>query len=1163
MKHFLQVVCFLALCCIALSSASKVSTVRLAEASPAGRLRVNYQLSSSANEDEFVLLDHSAFTSNNPPVMTFELYQSAAEARQKRTGTLSGSVMIELFRIVPASNNGDDNVEFVTSKQLPLSAFSLNQHGPLVMELSAPLSTVFPFEEFLAPHFMYKWRIRQAVRRMRGPQQNAATSNYFHPASSFAFLRIAKAFGPNSPSEWIERISTENLFRVDFIAPAAFKSLVLYTSGIGAFEAYVNGVRTNDHVLDPGTTDFAKYSLASVDDVTKLVATGQKTTLGFMLGNGWYGMPQGYGKTPKLRFELVADNNTVLAFSSPSSTKIKTGPISYDSIYNGETYSCSAEVTGWNLPQYSFSPAWPFAKAVNSTTFNPEIVFRYFPAIRINETLLPVAITNPAPGIQVVDFGREVSGFCEIVVSGYSGTITLHHGEIMDHYDPGQGKFVYFGNLRSALATDTYTTCPQAGVNYTYRPRFTYHGFRFVQVNTSGSTARLLSIKALAFFSAVKPVATFSSSHPTLNTLHQHILWGQTANLMSYPSDCDQRDERLGWMADGWLSSDEAISNFDMHQFYKNWASIIVSDQVNGMVGDVSPYIRYGSRPADPTWGMALPYIANQLWLNYADEAVLGFFYNASLQWVEYLASREASSGMKGMYAYYGDWVPPPPAQKATNSFVSAFSLVYSTQLVLDMAVALGAKEVPMLESQLKAFSSSFKAAWFNSSTRTYDIGVQTTFVLPMAVLGLVPFDVALGLLAEVEGTRFHLDTGIVGVRFLFDALSQTGHSDAALEIILQETYPGYAFEWNNDLETPATTLWELWDAPTEGPGMNSRNHIMDGSVDTWLHRHVGGIQQTMKKGQKVPTGFREVTLHADVAEFYSPVRGSNASRRIREDEDGVVHFSWQRHGGVVCEKAARGRPIELDCGSLGGVLTAFDFVSVGNPMGMCQGYEAAPHCHANSSLVALLTEKCLGKQRCNLPMWWSGSSEIEALERDRQSFAAPIGERHAAGPHCGESHITAAVRGVCSGSTAFTVRASVPAHTSATIVVPTFAVSSPNIDVSGLIDDHLLEQRLDDSFSFSSVTYELMTNAWPETVNFEVTSSRPPVEHPVFNALIALDGRKLAKLHRTAGIPLAAVAAIERGCVGQRLTGAMCAAALDGASNQPWRNQLVGIFVD
>ena len=1152
-KSVIALAAMLTLCAV-VQGLSITKAKRVLEA-PAGRMRVNWmsplqQTASGEDGGSDIVLVQAASSSgaaSSSPIMSFELYRKGAEGRRLVANevaeqTLIGTATIEVRRLPSTMMTADEQNAAPLVATLPLSAFDVTYPSPLVIECSISLEKAFGRQ--IEPHWVYAWRV-QAKRGVGSAKPSSVT--HIHPWSSWAKFRLAHAFDDNSdmPSVWVERKTTENLFRTTFTLPAGFKSAVLYTSGIGAFEAYVNGVRSNDHVLDPGTTDFAAYSLVSVDDVTKLVQPGAVNTLGFMLGNGWYGMPQGYGKTPKLRFELVLDNGTVAAFSSPSTTVMKIGPIVYDSIYNGETYICDLETANWNLPSFNAS-SWSSAVA-SATTFAPILVFRDFAAIRVNETLSPVSITTPAAGIQVVDFGREVSGVCEIVVSG-AGSITLHHGEILDHYDPGQGKFVYFGNLRSALATDTYTACTSGGsANYTYRPRFTYHGFRFVQINTTGSI-KLLSIKAKAFFSNVKPTSTLAPGHPTLATLHQHILWGQTANLMSYPSDCDQRDERLGWMADGWLSSDEAASNYDMHGFYRNWVRVMIADQVNGMVGDVTPYIRYGSRPADPTWGMALPYVANLIWLNYGDQGVLREFYNASLKWVEYLASRESQSGMKNMYAYYGDWVPPPPAAKATNSFVSAFSVVYSTQLVLDMAFALNnTKDVPMLQSQLESFLGKFKAAWFNQSTKTFDIGVQTTFALPMSLLGLVPFDVALGLLAEVESTKFHLDTGIVGVRFLFDALSSTGHSDAALEVILQETYPGYAFEWNNDLETHATTLWELWDAPLEGPGMNSRNHIMDGSVDTWMHRHVGGISQ-----EAGSTAYRQLKLHADVAEFFSPVRSSNASRKLfRSEVDDEVSFAWERHGGVVCEKAARGRPIELNCGSNGGVLSQFDFVSVGNPEGMCQGYAISSSCHQNASLQLQLEQHCLGKSRCVLDRWWD-NAETSALETDRREFGGKIAQprSQASAGHCSESHIVAAVRGVCSSGASYSVKATIPPHTAATIVVPTFATRSPQIAISGISDPR---QLLLKSSIASTSTYSLFTEENREQITFTVTSSDKQqglLVLPVRDVLVGQDALRLAKLHDTAGIPFQDVAAIEHVCIGENLAKAsgLCAAALDGA---------------
>jgi len=991
-----------------------------------------------------------------------------------------------------------------------------------VSEFATSLEDLFGASA-IRQHTTYTWRVVM--------QDSGVVSE----PSTFQTAFFYEDGNPNfAPSTWVERKSAENIFRASFLAPAKITTAVLYSSGVGAFEAFINGLRSNDHVLDPGTTDFAAFSLVSMDDITGHVVPGVKNTLSFMLGNGWYGMPQAYDKTPKLRFVLMV-NGAVAAYSAENTTRMNSGPITYDNIYNGETYNCNKEISNWMSPSFN-DASWAFAVR-SAATFNPAMVVRDFPAIRIKRDLAPVNISHPAPGIQVVDFGREVSGVCEIVVEGQS-TISLHHGEMMDHYDKGMSQYVYFRNLRSAMATDTYTSCTNIS-HATYRPRFTYHGFRFVQINSTG-TMSLKSIHAKAFFTHVKQTSTLASSHPVIRTLHQHILWGQTANLMSYPSDCDQRDERLGWMADGWLSSDESVSNFDMHTFYRNWVKIIISDQVLGMVGDVSPFVRYGSRPADPTWGLALPYVANLVWREYGDTGVLSKFYNASLAWVNYLVTREAAEGMKKLYAYYGDWVPPPPAAKASNSFVSAFSLVYATQLVLDMATALNSPDVPKLQKQLDSFLTSFNAAWFNPTSKTYDIGVQTTFALPMALLGLVPFDAALGLLTEVEGAKFHLDTGIVGLRFLFDALSSIGHSDAALEIILQETYPGFAFEWNNKLETHATTLWELWDAPLEGPGMNSRNHIMDGSVDAWLHRHVGGVRQTPKS-----TAFRDIEIKPDVAVFFSPVQSATVTRVV--PRGGRIVSEWSRQGGVLCEKAAAGRAIELDCGNDGGVIDAIDFVSIGQPSGLCAGYKADHASHANASLLALLQEQCQGKRKCVLGSWWT-LPEAAALELQRQQAYDAAEDKHVI-----SSHIVAAVRATCTAAPSYTQRVVIPPHTTASIHTPRFAISRPTLRMSRVSVGTTIT-GVEDTPDF--VVTHLRTSGAEEEIHFRVVGdwARLAPIQTSFDTMTTLVG-----LHYTDTTPLRNAALVKRNCwtTATSSSSVACIDAISKASNA------FGWFVD
>jgi hypothetical protein len=483
---------------------------------------------------------------------------------------------------------------------------------------------------------------------------------------------------------------------------------------------------------------------------------------------------------------------------------------------------------------------------------------------------------------------------------------------------------------------------------------------------------------------------------------------------------------------------------------------------------------------------------------------------------------------MRSVYAYYGDWVPPPPASKASNSFVSSFSLVYTNQLLLGLARALKSNQTEFLSKQLSKLLEEFQAAWFNNHTNAYDIGVQTTYVLPMALEGLVPYNVALGLLDEIEKTNYHLDTGIVGLRFLFESLVRMGSPDVALEIVNQQTYPGYAYEWNNGIETPATTLWELWDAPLEGPGMNSRNHIMDGSVDTFIQTHAGGVTQHPDS-----VAHRHIVIRPTVAAFHSPVRDASLNKELPR---GVVKSEWQRNGGLVCEKAAAGDPLILSCGVDGGVLSEIEWASAGVPSGTCDRYRAHPSCHANSSLLHAISSRCLGKSRCQIDQWWS-SSDVQHLEDDRRVNGVTGGiatHDFVDSPlHCtGQSHIVAAIRARCSKPTHYRLSVELPAHTAGDVYIPRFAIVNPRAELhtNAVIDKAGAQETTD----FIFLPLRPSPNVTHLRVVISDASEGPPQSVPLVHAIEGSTKGVIGSFDRLEGLTLSQGASLKHACVGQ-----------------------------
>lgn len=315
--------------------------------------------------------------------------------------------------------------------------------------------------------------------------------------------------------------------------------------------------------------------------------------------------------------------------------------------------------------------------------------------------------------------------------------------------------------------------------------------------------------------------------------------------LLSSP----QRQERKGWMGDAALTVDEALYNFDLIKLYINFLNSIADSQgPDGEVPDTVPFSD-GDYPSDPNWGSALPTIAWQLYRHYYDVQVLSLFYSNIRAYVESVRAAYNSTGLAGLFSSYGDWVPPPPAPRTNESLTSSFAFMHDVSLLVNMSRILGytndTQTYMILYQQL---AQEFHRVFFNRTSPFYADGMQTAQILALALPNVVPSDLRNSVLnylvSDITGKGKHASTGIIGTAQLYPLLSDNGHHDLALELVTSITYPSYGYMFNNPYEN-ATTLWELWDAPFEGPGMNSRDHIMFGSVGAWFYSHLAGIDLT------------------------------------------------------------------------------------------------------------------------------------------------------------------------------------------------------------------------------------------------------------------------------------------------------------------------------
>ena len=699
----------------------------------------------------------------------------------------------------------------------------------------------------------YYWKVRY-----RDKDGNAST---YSSAGKFET-------GLLSASDWKAKwIGGGNQLRREFQLDARPVRARAYVTGLGYYELRINGKKVGDHVLDPAWTTYDKRVLYVTYDVTSCLRQGANA-VGVMLGQGWY---ESRAALVELRVEL--EGGRTVEVVSDGAWKAAQGPIVADSIYNGETYDARKETPGWDKPGYQDS-AWQAAKLVDG----PKGVLsaQMMPPIRVVDAIVPVKLTSPKPGTCVYDMGQNFSGWIQLRVKGPAGAkVRIRHAELI--YDDGT---LNTENLRKAKATDVYIL-RGGGREEVYEPRFTYHGFRYVELTGYPGTPTLDSIRGRVVNSAVEATGGFAASKQILNDIQKIIVWGALSNLHGVPTDCNQRDERMGWMADAHLVAETAILNFDMAAFYTNFLRDIRDIQSDdGAVTDTVPH-KFGRRPADPAWGSAYPLFVWYMYLHYGDHQVLEQHYDGIKAWADLLAAKAEDHIVN--YSYYGDWVP---VEETPGNLVSTFYYCWSTDIVSRVAEVLGKQgDAAAYRERAAEIRQAFHRKFYNAEVFGYGNGTQTANLLPL-YLDMVPKEVRGRVRRTLRDSivytnNTHLTTGILGTKYLLPFLTQADAPDLAYELATQTTYPS----WGYMLANGATTLWELWQEKT-GPSMNSHNHPMFGSVGAWFYQALAGI-----KPEAAKPGYRRILVQPQV------VRDLRWASGTIETPLGTASSSWRRTG--------------------------------------------------------------------------------------------------------------------------------------------------------------------------------------------------------------------------------------------------------------------------
>ncbi len=692
----------------------------------------------------------------------------------------------------------------------------------------------------------YSWQVRVW-------DNTGKSSGWSAPATfSMALLNAsdwkAKWIEPGYKEDSVLRPSP--LFRKEFAASKKIISAVAYITSHGMYEAQINGQRVGDAYLTPGWTSYKKRLQYQTYDVTNLLKNGNNA-IGVTLGSGWYRGIIGftnsvnvYGKDIALLFQLdiTYSDGSIATVVSDDSWKSSTGAIRYSEIYNGEIIDARMDKTGWANPGYSDSE-WSGVKVANHSM--NVLLATYNEPVKKHEIFKPVKIFTTPAGEKVIDFGQNLVGWVVVKVKGNAGDkIIVSHAEVLDK----AGNF-YTTNLREAKAQNTYIL--KGGATEIFEPHFTWQGFRYAKIEGNPGELSPGNFEAVALYSAMKPSGTFTSSHALVNQLQHNIQWGQKGNFLDVPTDCPQRDERLGWTGDAQAFSRTAAFNMNVNNFFAKWLKDLEADQVNGVVPFVIPNV-LGNAISSAGWADVATIAPWNMYLAYGDKRLLENQYSSMKAYVESIR-KSAKNDLWNSGFHFGDWLFYRPdddndgrAAVTDKYLIAQCFYAHSAQLLINAAKVLDKNDdATEYTSLLQKIKDAFVKEYVTGTGRLVS-STQTAYVLALN-FDMLPSGMqqqaAKRLAENVKNYGNHLTTGFLGTPYLCHVLTRFGFTDVAYKLLLQETYPS----WLYPVKMGATTIWERWDGQKpdstfQTPGMNSFNHYAYGAIGDWMYRVMVGL---------------------------------------------------------------------------------------------------------------------------------------------------------------------------------------------------------------------------------------------------------------------------------------------------------------------------------
>ena len=713
------------------------------------------------------------------------------------------------------------------------------------------------------------------------------------------WIGLDRAIG-NDKVDTLRRRLSARMLRHEFVISKKIKRATAFICGLGLFEWYLNGAKIGDQVLAPALSEYNQRAYYMTFDVTSQLKPTQNA-VAVLLGNGRYFAPRFEKQTrtygfPKLllQINLLYEDGTRETIISDKNWKITTdGPIVANNEYDGEIYDSRKELPGWTEPGFDDS-AWLHAEAVKKP--GKQLSSQMIEPIKITQTLDPIAIASPQPGTYIFDMGQNMVGWAQLRVSGPRGTkVSMRFAETL-----WQDGTLSLDNLRTCEVTDTYIL--KGDGLEVWEPRFTYHGFRYVELRGFPGTPDLSTISGRVVHDALQPAGAFSCSNPLINRIYQNALWGIRGNYRSIPTDCPQRDERQGWLGDRSAESRGESFLFDVAGFYNKWlVDIQDATSADGCIPDVAPSY-WPNYNDNTTWPGSYLMVTAMLYDQYHDLEAIKKHYPTMQKWIRRMQRYVQNDIMTR--DVYGDWCAPPldrtqihttHSERTTAGDLIATTYFYHELKLMQFFAGLlekhqDAAEYGALAERMKA---AFNKRFLSLDPLQYGNNSQTSSILPL-IFDLVPQEHQAAILnnlvekimGEADG---HVGTGLIGCQWLNRVLTQYNRPDIAYTLAAQNSYPslGYMVEAN------ATTIWELWNGDTAEAGMNSHNHVMLlGDLLTWFYDHLAGIRSD--PGQP---GYTHLIMRPEVVgdlewveAQYRSIRGDIKSEwKFKQNE-----FQWQ-----------------------------------------------------------------------------------------------------------------------------------------------------------------------------------------------------------------------------------------------------------------------------